>query len=137
MGRAPGPGAERFNHLDFMISIQLGLRDVRHDSSECNYHDYIASTMSQNGQAGLFRRIVGYLAGWSPERSTPQTAESQARSAWVRTDALLQYENEDFESLDPQHQANALRALNDFVQFKQSQDVDFVSCLIPANDFHH
>ncbi|KAF9774248.1 hypothetical protein IL306_007785 [Fusarium sp. DS 682] len=38
--------------------------------------------MSQNGQAGLFRRIVGYVAGWSPERSTPQTVESQARNAW-------------------------------------------------------
>jgi hypothetical protein len=120
-----------------MIPIQLGLRDVRHDSSECNDRDYIAPTMSQNGQAGLFRRIVGYLAGWSPERSTPQTVESRARNAWVRTDALLQYENQDFESFDPQQQAKALRALNDLVQFKPNQDVDFVSCLIPANDFHH
>ncbi|KAI7765384.1 hypothetical protein LZL87_007135 [Fusarium oxysporum] len=81
--------------------------------------------MSQNGQAGLFRRILGYVAGWSPERSTPQTVESQARNAWVRTDAFLQYETQDFESLDPQHQANALRALNNLVQLKQNQDVDF------------
>jgi ABC-type hemin transport system ATPase subunit len=131
------PGAERFDRLDFMISIQLGLSNVRYDSSKCNDRDYVTPTMSQNGQAGLFKRIVGYLAGWSPERSTPQTVESQARNAWMRTDALLQYENEDFESLDPQHQASALRALDDFVQFKQNQDVDFVSCLIPASDFHH
>ncbi|KAF4333670.1 intracellular serine protease [Fusarium beomiforme] len=108
-----------------MISIQLGLREVRHDSSECNDRDYIAPTMSQNRQAGLFRRIVGYVAGWSPERSTPQTVESQARNAWLRTDAFLQYETQDFESLDPQYQAKALRALNNLVQFNQNQDVDF------------
>ncbi|KAK2689589.1 hypothetical protein QWA68_011989 [Fusarium oxysporum] len=81
--------------------------------------------MSQNGQASLFRRILGYVAGWSPERSAPQTVESQARNAWVRTDAFLQYETQDFESLDPQHQAKALRALNNLVQLKKNQDVDF------------
>lgn len=132
------PGAERFDRLGYMILFQLDLRDVCHNSSECNDHDYIAPTMSQNNEAGWFRRIMGYVASLSPEQSTPQTANSQRRDdAWLRTDAYLQYENQDFESLDPQLQASALRALNNCVQVKQNHEVNFVSYLIPANDFHN
>ncbi|RBA22818.1 hypothetical protein FPRO05_01165 [Fusarium proliferatum] len=120
------PGAERFDRLGYMILFQLDLRDVCHNSSECNDHDYIAPTMSQNNEAGWFRRIMGYLASLSPEQSTPQTANSQRRDdAWLRTDAYLQYENQDFESLDPQLQASALRALNNCVQVKQNHEVNF------------
>ncbi|KAF5705677.1 intracellular serine protease [Fusarium mundagurra] len=81
--------------------------------------------MSQNKEASLFRRIVGYVASWSPEQSTPRTAKSQAHDAWLRTDAYIQYENQDFESLDPLDQANALRMLNNCVQVKQDQDANF------------
>lgn len=80
---------------------------------------------------------MGYVASWSPEQSTPQTAKSQARDAWLRTDAYLQYENQDFESLDPRHQANVLRTLNNCVQVKQNHDVNFVSYLTPANDYQN
>ncbi|KLO93195.1 Uncharacterized protein LW93_6189 [Fusarium fujikuroi] len=120
------PGAERVDRLGYMILFQLDLRDVCHNSSECNDHDYIAPTMSQNNEAGWFRRIIGYVASLSPEQSTPQTANSQRRDdAWVRTDAYLQYENQDFESLDPQLQASALRALNNCVQVEQNHEVNF------------
>lgn len=93
--------------------------------------------MDQNGQVGLFKRIVGFVAGWSPEQSTPRTLSSQTRDAWVRTDAYVEYGNQDFESLDPQQQANALRRLNNCIQVKQNHDANFVSCLIPANEFRN
>ncbi|KAF5530947.1 intracellular serine protease [Fusarium mexicanum] len=119
------PGAERFHRFDFMTPFQLDPRDVCHNSSECSDHDYIAPTMSQNKEASWFMRIVGYVASLSPEQSTPRTAKAQGRDAWLRTDAYLLCENQDFESLDPQHQANALRRLNDCVQVKQNQDANF------------
>ncbi|EWG53143.1 hypothetical protein FVEG_17063 [Fusarium verticillioides 7600] len=81
--------------------------------------------MDQNGQVGLFKRILGFVAGRSPEPSTPRTLSSQTRDAWVRAYAYEQYENQEFESLNPQDQANALRMLNNCVQIKQDQDANF------------
>ncbi|KAF5702336.1 intracellular serine protease [Fusarium globosum] len=81
--------------------------------------------MSQNKEAGWFRRLMGYVASSSPKYSTPQTAKSQAHDVWVRSDAYEQYDNQDFENLDPERQASALRALNNYVQVKQNPDDNF------------
>lgn len=93
--------------------------------------------MDDEDSRGLLRSILRFLAGRSPQKSTlPTSLSSQARNAWVRTDAYLQHETNDFDDVEPESVARALRTFENLVQYDSDRESDPVSIAI-SWQFHY
>ncbi|KAF3070179.1 Subtilisin E [Trichoderma lentiforme] len=76
----------------------------------------------------LFKSTVDFLVGRQPEKSEePVSLRSQTQAAWVRADAFLQsYADESDEpEPEPEDIARALRAFEQYVQYKPDEKSDF------------
>lgn len=87
--------------------------------------------MDHDDSRGLLSCILGFFARKPRERLTPPTSlRSQALDAWVRTDAYLQYETNDFKDTDPKKVARTLGTFENLVQHDSDREPDPVSNLI-------
>ncbi|KAI9926347.1 hypothetical protein MW887_004111 [Aspergillus wentii] len=81
--------------------------------------------MDQNDSRGLLKGILGIFARKPPERVTQRTSlKSQMLDAWVRTDAYLQHETNDFDEADPEQVARTLRTFENLVQYDIDREED-------------
>ncbi len=88
--------------------------------------------MDHDDSRGLLKSILGFFARKPPETSAPPASlRSQALDAWLRTDAYLQHETDEFSEIDPEHVASTLRAFEDLVQDDPDRGPDSVSTLDP------
>ncbi|KAF2654351.1 hypothetical protein K491DRAFT_600940 [Lophiostoma macrostomum CBS 122681] len=79
--------------------------------------------MDLNDSPGLLKSVLGFFARRAPERSTPLTSlKSQTSSAWVRTDAYLQHETNDFDDINHEQIAKTLRTFESLVQYDLDRD---------------
>jgi hypothetical protein len=86
--------------------------------------------MSYSDSRGLLKSILGLFSRKAPEKSTPPTSlTSQALGAWVRTDAYLQHNLDDFDEIDPDKVSRTLRAFENLVQYDSEQESDSVSTM--------
>ena len=86
--------------------------------------------MDHDDSRGLLSFILGFFARKPPENLTPPTSlRSQALDAWVRTDAYLQYETNDFDKIDPEKVARTLGTFENLVQHDSGREPDSVSNL--------
>ena len=91
--------------------------------------------MDRNDSRGLLKGILGFFARKTPERLTPPTSlRSQALDAWVRTDAYLQHETNDFDEIDPEQVARTLKTFEDLVQYDSGREPDSVSNVFPSQN---
>jgi hypothetical protein len=89
------------------------------------------TAMDHDDSRGLLKGILGFFARKPPERLTPPTSlRSQARDAWMRTDAYLQHETNDFDEIDPEQVARTLRTFENLVQYDSDRQRDSVSNVI-------
>lgn len=97
--------------------------------SKCyNITDLEHTTMDHNESRGLLKTILGFLARRTPEKSTPPTSlKSQALDAWVRTDAYLQHNADDFDEIDPERVASSLKTFENLVQYESNPEPGSVS----------
>ncbi|KAJ5692825.1 hypothetical protein N7462_002248 [Penicillium macrosclerotiorum] len=66
----------------------------------------------------LLKTILGFFAQRPSERSTrPPSLRSQARDAWVRTDAYLQHETDDLDEADPKQLERTLTTFENLIQY--------------------
>ena len=87
--------------------------------------------MDHEDSLGLIKSILGFFARKPPEKSTPPTSlKSQALDAWVRTDAYLQHNTNDFDEVDPEQVARTLRTFENLVQYDSDSEPDSVSTVI-------
>lgn len=86
------------------------------------------TAMDHDDSRGFLKGILGFFARKPPERSTPSTSlRSQALDAWVRTDAYLQHETNNFDEIDPEQIARTLRTFENLVQYDSGREPDSVS----------
>ena len=84
--------------------------------------------MDYDDSRSLLKTILGIFARRPPEKPAPASSlRSQALDAWVRTDAYLQHETNDFEGNDPEQLARTLTTLEDLVQYDCDPFQDLVS----------
>ena len=84
--------------------------------------------MDDENSRGLLKGILRFFAGASPPKSTlPTSLKSQARDAWLRTDAYLQHETNDLDDVEPESAARTLSAFENLVQYDSSRESDSVS----------
>lgn len=84
--------------------------------------------MDHDESRGLLKSILGFFARKPQEASKPPTSlRSQALDAWLRTDAYLQHEIDDFGEIDPEQVARTLRAFENLVQHDSTWGPDSVS----------
>lgn len=83
--------------------------------------------MEQDDSKGLLKTVLGLFARRPPERPAPASLKSRARDAWLRTDAFLQHDSDDFDEIDPDRLARTLRAFEDYVQHDSDRESDSVS----------
>lgn len=86
--------------------------------------------MDDADSRGLLKGILGFFARKQPERSTSASPKSQALDAWVRTDSYLQHETDDFDEIEPEQVARALRTFENLVQYDSDLEPDSVSDVI-------
>lgn len=90
--------------------------------------------MDHDDSRGLLKSILGFFARKPPEKSTPPTSlRSQALDAWVRTDAYLQHNINDFDEIDPEQVARTLKAFENLVQYDSDRESDSVSTITSAD----
>lgn len=88
--------------------------------------------MNQDESRGLLKSILGIFARNSPEKpARPASVRSQAIDAWLRTDAYLQHDTDEFDQIDPKHLESTLSAFEDLVQHDPDPGPDSVSALDP------
>ena len=88
--------------------------------------------MNQDESRGLLKSILGVFARNRPEKSgPPASVRSKSLDAWLRTDAHVQHETDEFDKIDPEHLARTLSAFEDLVQHDLDQGPDSVSTLNP------
>ena len=84
--------------------------------------------MDHDDSHGLLKSILGFFARKPLETSTPPTSlRSQVLDAWLRTDAYLQHEIDDFGEIDPEQVARTLGAFENLVQHDSARGPDSVS----------
>lgn len=84
--------------------------------------------MDEDGSQGLLKTWLGFFARKRPERSAkPASLRSRKRDAWIRTDAYLQHDTDEFGEIDPEHLARTLRAFEDYVQYDSDRKSDSVN----------
>lgn len=90
--------------------------------------------MDQEDSRGLLKSILGFFARKSPDTSTQPGSRPQKHDAWVRTDAYLQHESDEFDDIDPEQVARTLSAFEDLVQYDSDQGADSVSTVTIHKD---
>lgn len=86
--------------------------------------------MDGDDSKGLLRSMLGFFARKRPEKTAqPASLRSRAREAWLRTDAFLQHDADEFDNIEPESLAKTLRKLEDYVQYDFGRESDFVSVL--------
>lgn len=89
------------------------------------------TAMDHDDSRGLLKGILGFFARKLPESLTPPTSlRSQALDAWVRTDAYLQHETNDFDEIDTEQVARTLRTFENLVQYDSDREQDSVSIVV-------
>ena len=78
--------------------------------------------MDDRDSRGLLKSILGLFARKQPERSTPASLKSQALDAWVRTDAYLQHETNDFDDYEPAQVHRTLTTFENLVHHDSGLD---------------
>src|SRR5882757_9644171 len=87
--------------------------------------DSRCAIMDQDESRGLLKSILGIFARKPPEKSAPPASvRSQAFDAWLRTDAYLQHETDEFDEIDPENLARTLSAFEDLVQHDPDRGPD-------------
>lgn len=87
--------------------------------------------MDHDDSRGLLKGILSFFARKPPERLTPPISlRSQALDAWLRTDAYLQHEANNFDEIDPEQVARTLRTFENLVQYDSDREPDSVSNVI-------
>lgn len=86
--------------------------------------------MGSEGSPGLLKSILGIFAQKQPGKLPPTSVEAQALDAWLRADAYLQHETNDFDDIDPEQEARALMTFEKLVQYDSDQELDSVSSVI-------
>ena len=92
--------------------------------------------MDDKDSRGLLKSILGLFARKQPERSTPASLQSQALDAWVRTDAYLQHETNDFDVYEPAQVKRTLTTFENLVHYDSDLDLDAVSTF-PSSKSHY
>lgn len=85
--------------------------------------------MDSEDSPGLLKSILGIFAQRQPGKA-PTSVKSQALDAWVRADAYLQYETNNFDEIEPEQVARTLGTLEKLVQYDSDQEPDSVSSII-------
>ena len=90
--------------------------------------------MDQEDSRGLLKSILGFFARKSPDTSTQPGSRPQKHDAWVRTDAYLQHESDEFDDIDPEQLTRTLSAFEDLVQYDSDRGPDPVSTVMIHKD---
>lgn len=86
--------------------------------------------MDGDDSKGLLRSMLGFFARKRPEKTAqPASLRSRTREAWLRTDAFLQHDADEFDKIDPESLARTLRKLENYVQYDSDRELVFVSAL--------
>ncbi|KAI1178589.1 hypothetical protein F4777DRAFT_77819 [Nemania sp. FL0916] len=81
--------------------------------------------MEHDESRSLLKGILGFFARKPPEKLTPDTSlRTQTFDAWVRTDAYLQHEANDFDEIEPEQVARTLRTFEDLIQYDSDSEPD-------------
>ncbi|XDG05268.1 hypothetical protein ABKA04_004883 [Annulohypoxylon sp. FPYF3050] len=81
--------------------------------------------MDASDSQGLLKAAFKFLVGKRPDESTqPASPRSQTREAWLRADAFLQQDNDEFGELDHEHTSGTLRALENCFEYKSDGELD-------------
>ncbi|KAI2632315.1 hypothetical protein GGR54DRAFT_29393 [Hypoxylon sp. NC1633] len=85
--------------------------------------------MDHDDSRGLLKSFLNFFAVRAPEKSStqPPSLSSQALDAWLRTDAYLQHETNDFDELEPEQITRTLRTFENLVQYDSDRESDSVS----------
>ena len=87
--------------------------------------------MDEDDSQGLLKTVLGLFARKRPETSAqPASLKSRTRDAWLRTDAYLQHDTDEFGELDPERRARTLRVFEDYVQCDSDRGSDPVSASV-------
>ncbi|KAJ6438388.1 Cleft lip and palate transmembrane protein 1 [Purpureocillium lavendulum] len=80
--------------------------------------------MDEQDSQGLLKSWLGYFARKPPDRPVkPASLRSRQREAWLRADAYLQHDSDDFGD-DPGSIATTLRAFEDYIQPDSNGELD-------------
>ncbi|KAJ9616133.1 hypothetical protein H2204_014077 [Knufia peltigerae] len=83
--------------------------------------------MDEDDSQELLNTVLGVLAPRRPEKSAqPSPLSARKLAAWLRTEAYLQRETDDFGEIEPEYRARTLRALEYYVQFDSNQEPDLL-----------
>ena len=84
--------------------------------------------MNHDDSRGLLKSILGFFARKPPETSeSPASLRSRTLDAWVRTDAYLQHDSDNFGEIDPEQVARTLHTFEDLVKYNSDPTPDSVS----------
>lgn len=77
---------------------------------------------------GLLRYMFGFLARNPPRPiKKPKSLRARRQDAWLRTDAFLQHDADEFDDMEPEQRDRTLRALEGYVEVQTDGESDFVS----------
>jgi hypothetical protein len=93
--------------------------------------------MDSEDSPGLLKSILGIFAQKQPGRLPPTSVKAQALDAWMRADAYLQHETNNFDEIEPEQVERTLRTFENLVQYDSDQEPDSVSSVIPSISCRH